>query len=42
MIHLRRATLTDTALHRDWDEQPHVIASDPNDEWVDSHFKCPF
>ena len=33
MIHLRRATLRDAELLRRWDEQPHVLASDPNDEW---------
>lgn len=33
MIHLRTATIADlpTLLH--WDEQPHVIESDPNDDW---------
>lgn len=30
---LRSATLTDLDLLRHWDEQPHVIASDPNDDW---------
>jgi aminoglycoside 6'-N-acetyltransferase len=33
MISLRSATPDDLALLRRWDEQPHVIASDPNDEW---------
>jgi aminoglycoside 6'-N-acetyltransferase len=33
MIRLRTATLADAELLRHWDEQPHVIASDPNDEW---------
>ena len=30
---LRAAVLTDAPRLRYWDEQPHVIASDPNDEW---------
>lgn len=33
-IRLRRATLDDVALLRRWDEQPHVLASDPNDDWA--------
>ena len=33
MINLRPATLADLNLLRHWDEQPHVIASDPNDDW---------
>jgi aminoglycoside 6'-N-acetyltransferase len=33
MITLRAATPADLALLRHWDEQPHVIASDPNDDW---------
>jgi len=32
-VNLRPATLDDLALLRRWDEQPHVIASDPNDDW---------
>ncbi|MBL8889976.1 MAG: acetyltransferase [Planctomycetaceae bacterium] len=32
-ISLRTATLNDLALLQRWDEQPHVIASDPDDEW---------
>ena len=32
-ITLRVATLDDVSLLRHWDEQPHVIASDPNDDW---------
>jgi aminoglycoside 6'-N-acetyltransferase len=32
-ITLRTATLADVALLRRWDEQPHVVESDPNDEW---------
>jgi aminoglycoside 6'-N-acetyltransferase len=30
---LRPATRQDAPLLRRWDEQPHVIASDPNDDW---------
>ena len=30
---LRPATSVDLSLLRYWDEQPHVIASDPNDDW---------
>lgn len=33
MMNLRPASLADLHLLRHWDEQPHVIASDPNDEW---------
>ena len=33
MITLRPATLADLPLLRRWDEQPHVVASDPNDDW---------
>lgn len=32
-IRLRKATLDDLSLLRHWDEQPHVIAASPNDEW---------
>lgn len=32
-MNLRPATSADLALLRHWDEQPHVIASDPNDDW---------
>ncbi len=32
-MHLRPATIADLGLLRHWDEQPHVIASDPNDDW---------
>lgn len=32
-MHLRPATIDDLDLLRHWDEQPHVIASDPNDDW---------
>jgi aminoglycoside 6'-N-acetyltransferase len=33
VISLRPATPADVRLLRRWDEQPHVIASDPNDDW---------
>ncbi|HYD80430.1 MAG TPA: GNAT family N-acetyltransferase [Paucimonas sp.] len=33
MLKLRDATLADLALLRHWDRQPHVVASDPNDDW---------
>jgi aminoglycoside 6'-N-acetyltransferase len=32
-IRLRAATPADLALLLHWDEQPHVIASDPDDDW---------
>jgi aminoglycoside 6'-N-acetyltransferase len=32
-IELRAATPADLELLRRWDEQPHVIAADPNDDW---------
>jgi len=32
-IKLRPATLADLPLLQHWDEQPHVIDSDPNDDW---------
>ena len=32
-IHLRAATLADVKLLRYWDEQPHILASDPNSDW---------
>ncbi len=32
-IRLRPATTADLDLLRHWDEQPHVVSSDPNDEW---------
>ena len=32
-VTVRPATLDDLALLRHWDEQAHVIASDPNDDW---------
>ena len=34
---LRSATLADLELLRHWDEQPHVVASDPNDDWDWEH-----
>jgi aminoglycoside 6'-N-acetyltransferase len=33
LIQLRMAGPDDLALLRHWDEQEHVIASDPNDDW---------
>lgn len=33
VINLRFATLNDLDLLRHWDEQPHTVASDPNDDW---------
>lgn len=30
---LRPATINDLTLLQHWDEQPHVLASDPNDDW---------
>jgi aminoglycoside 6'-N-acetyltransferase len=32
-IILRKATIHDLALLRHWDNQAHVVASDPNDDW---------
>jgi aminoglycoside 6'-N-acetyltransferase len=32
-VTLREATIADAPLLRHWDEQPHVIDSDPNDDW---------
>ncbi len=32
-LDLRPATLSDVPLLRHWDEQPHVIASDPDSDW---------
>ena len=34
VMNLRPATLADVELLRRWDEQAHVIASDPNDDWA--------
>lgn len=33
MLTLRPATLDDLATLRRWDEAPHVVESDPNDDW---------
>jgi aminoglycoside 6'-N-acetyltransferase len=33
MLNLRPATPTDLELLQHWDEQPHIIESDPNDDW---------
>jgi aminoglycoside 6'-N-acetyltransferase len=33
VINLRSATPYDLDLLRHWDEQPHVLVSDPNDDW---------
>ena len=33
MIQLRPADIADLDLLRHWDEQPHVLESDPNDDW---------
>uniref|UniRef100_UPI00202EF899 GNAT family N-acetyltransferase n=1 Tax=Dyadobacter sp. MSC1_007 TaxID=2909264 RepID=UPI00202EF899 len=33
MIKFRAATINDLNLLRHWDEQPHTVASDPNDDW---------
>src|SRR5699024_7153255 len=33
LVRLRAAGPADLALLRAWDEQPHVVASDPNDDW---------
>jgi len=33
-MNLRSATSADLDLLRHWDQQPHVIASDPNDDWA--------
>jgi aminoglycoside 6'-N-acetyltransferase len=33
-MHLRATTPEDLALLQRWDEQPHVIAADPNDDWA--------
>ena len=32
-VTLRPATLGDLELLRHWDEQPHTVASDPDDDW---------
>ncbi len=33
-MRLRPATLDDAPMLRRWDEEPHVVASDPNDDWA--------
>jgi aminoglycoside 6'-N-acetyltransferase len=33
MLTLRRATVDDAPLLRRWDEEPHVVASDPTSDW---------
>ena len=33
MIHLRPANIADLPILRHWDEQTHVVESDPNDDW---------
>lgn len=33
MLLLRKATLRDLPTLRRWDEEPHVVESDPNDDW---------
>ncbi len=33
MVNLRLATIDDLDLLRRWDEEPHVVAADPNDDW---------
>src|SRR5690606_41406213 len=32
-IKLRKANISDLNILKYWDEQPHVIESDPNDDW---------
>lgn len=32
-VRLREAAIEDLELLRHWDQQPHVIAADPNDDW---------
>ncbi len=34
MLRLRHATPADAPLLRAWDEMPHVVAADPNDDWA--------
>jgi aminoglycoside 6'-N-acetyltransferase len=36
-LHLRDATISDLALLRRWDDEPHVLVSDPNDDWGWEH-----
>lgn len=40
MITLRPATADDAPLLRHWDEQPHVLAADPNDDWLESNTRA--
>jgi aminoglycoside 6'-N-acetyltransferase len=40
-IALRPATLADMSLVRHWDEQPQVVAADPNDDWDRSSYLAP-
>ncbi len=32
-VHLRDAKIANLTLLKHWEEQPHVIASDPDDDW---------
>lgn len=34
VMHFRSATPDDRELLQRWDEQPHIVASDPNDDWA--------
>jgi hypothetical protein len=36
-ISLRKASISDLAILQKWDEEPHVIESDPNDDWQWEH-----
>ncbi len=36
-MRLRPATIADLKLLRHWDEQPHVVESDPNNDWDWEH-----
>lgn len=36
-IVLREATINDLQILRHWDDQPHVMESDPNDDWNWEH-----
>lgn len=36
-MQLRQATLSDLNLLCDWDQRPHVLESDPNDDWNWEH-----
>jgi aminoglycoside 6'-N-acetyltransferase len=33
MLNLRPATIDDLDLLRQWDDEPHVVEADPNDDW---------